>query len=152
MTFASRCPPWRCIVPTPRRYANEAERKRAYRLRKKAEAAAAAAQPQQTGDDDPPVSAPMAAVLSTNPSLTVLESIRDNQKALDSDRIRASTEITKIQALERESRRGTSDLVDLRAIIEALPVGERLAYLKGEVDEHRAAAAGAYTPDEEEDA
>jgi hypothetical protein len=152
-------------VPTPRKWKNEAARKRAYRERKKAEKAAPRPKPDAatpppdaptTQDDaqDAPVSAPMAAVLSSNPGITVLESIRDNPSALDSDRIRATTEIQKMQALDAlQEKDGGSDLYDLRRIIEALPVHERLAWLKGEVDEHR--AAGAYdtntnTTDEED--
>lgn len=138
-------------MPTPRIWKDDAERKRAYRLRKKQEAAARAAEPAVVNPEPPeppeptpaapdPVIAATLDAMEANPNRVVLEQIRDHA-TLDSDRIRAISELSKLEALEVGQRTTGSELRDLRAIIEALPVGERLPYLKGELDEHRAAKA-----------
>jgi hypothetical protein len=149
-------------MPTPRKHKTSAARQKAYRERKKREEREAAEALAKAVDhpldalgvdadaEADAVSPPMAAILSADPSRAVLESIRDNPKALDSDRIRAATEIQKIAALEKASDGGTSDLVEVRRILEALPHGDRLPFLRGELEEHRAARAAASTTDEGE--
>lgn len=143
-------------MPTPKRYKDEAERKRAYRARKKAEAEAEAAKAAGDPDvpdvpsGDAPASPGMAPVFDSDPTRAVLEAIRDNPNAHDSDRIRASQELTRMSTAEAFQAPPQSDLVALRAVLETLPVTERIAYLKGEVDAHR--AAGAYQNEQKEDA
>jgi hypothetical protein len=134
-------------MPTPRRYKDEAERKRAYRARKKAEAEAEAAKatgdvPEAPEPDDAPRSKVLDTVFAADPSRTVLEAIRDDPDAFNSDRIRAAQTLTRMDELAAINQPQTSDLVELRRTIEALPPGDRLAWLRGEVAEHR--AAGAY--------
>ncbi len=62
----------------------------------------------------------------------VLEAIRDNSQAHDSDRIRAAQQLIALDRGERAEGVGESDLVTLRATLELLPPHERLAWLQGE--------------------
>jgi hypothetical protein len=87
----------------------------------------------------------MAAVLSSNPNAAVLEAIRDNPRALDSDRIRATSELQKIASMEKMTQGGTSDLVALRQLIEVLPAGERVAWLRDEKNATKAEREGGAT-------
>jgi hypothetical protein len=147
-------------MPNPRKHRDPAARQKAYRERKKAEAEAAAspsaakpeaAKPSAASPDDSAPSPVMQAVLATNPNASTLAAIRDDEDALNADRLRAAVELGKLEAAAADHHPGGSkadELRELRATIEALPVGDRLAWLRGEVAEHR--AAGAYANEEEE--
>ena len=64
-------------------------------------------------------------------SRRVLEGIRDDAKALASDRIRATQALIALDRGEEQAVQD-SDLVQLRAVLETLDPSERLAWLQGE--------------------
>ena len=72
----------------------------------------------------------------SDPTRTVLEGIRDDTKALASDRIRASQALIALDRGDAEQGAQDSDLVQLRAVLETLDPTERLAWLQGERAEH----------------
>lgn len=135
-------------MPTPRKWKNEAERKRAYRKKKRDQesaaererAAAYAAPASDAVPDDTPISPVLAAVLSTaNPNRDVLVAIRDDSRALASDRIRAVTEIEKIDFAARVDTTDYSPILAWRDVFAALPVGDRLKAWKAALERARVA-------------
>lgn len=103
------------------------ERVRQWRKRQEAKGggrmAASSEQPvSRLRPDDPAVAA----------SRTVLESIRDDRKALASDRIRATQALLALDRGDAAAGVQDSDLVQLRAVLETLDPSERLAWLQGE--------------------
>ena len=84
---------------------------------------------------------PVSRTSPVDPTRTVLEAIRDDPKALASDRIRASQALIGLDRGEEQAGVQDSDLVQLRAVLETLPPEERLAWLQGERAEHAAVGA-----------
>jgi hypothetical protein len=74
-------------------------------------------------------------------SRRVLEEIRDDHRALASDRIRAAQQLIALDRGQEAQGAGDSDLVTLRSVLELLTPTERLAWLQGERAEHAAGSA-----------
>jgi len=102
--------------------------------------AAAAEQPVSRLRPDGDAQRPEAAgPPGPDPTRAVLEAIRDNHHAHDSDRIRAAQQLIALDRGAEAEGRGDSDLVALRAVLDTLQPEERLAWLQGErVDALRA--------------
>jgi hypothetical protein len=66
----------------------------------------------------------------------VLEGIRDNPGAHDSDRIRAAQQLIALDRAAEGVAHAPSPLYELRLALELLPPHERLAWLQGERAEH----------------
>jgi hypothetical protein len=66
----------------------------------------------------------------------VLEGIRDDRDAHDSDRIRAAQQLIALDRAAEGVAHAPSPLYELRLALELLPPHERLAWLQGERAEH----------------
>lgn len=113
------------------------ERVRQWRKREEARAEAERQRRMGAGSEQPvsrlsPDAAPPAGLPADAASRRVLEEIRDDHRALHSDRIRAAQQLIALDRGAEAQGSGESDLVTLRAILETLPVHERLAWLQGE--------------------
>ena len=85
-----------------------------------------------------PVSRAGLGAPPADPTRSVLEAIRDDPKALASDRIRAAQALIGLDRGDAEQGPVDSDLVQLRLVLEQLTPSERLAWLQGERAEHAA--------------
>jgi hypothetical protein len=88
-----------------------------------------------------PDAAPPSAPPGDAASRRVLEEIRDDHRALASDRIRAAQQLIALDRGQEAQGAGDSDLVTLRSVLELLTPTERLAWLQGERAEHAAGSA-----------
>ncbi len=119
---------------TGKQKGDHSERVREWRRRQEAKGGgrmgAASGQPVSRTTSAPSPSGP------ADPTRTVLEGIRDDTKALASDRIRASQALIALDRGDAEAGVQDSDLVQLRLVLEQLTPEERLAWLQGERAEH----------------
>jgi hypothetical protein len=74
--------------------------------------------------------------LPPDPTRAVLEAIRDNPGAHDSDRIRAAQQLIALDRVDGAEAGSGSGLAELRTVLELLTPDERLAWLQGERLEH----------------
>lgn len=138
-------------MPRPKRWKDDAERKRYERAQAKADAMKKAAEERHPKavasapqDDDADILkanalSPVldAALRAPSANRAVLEAIRDNPGALDSDRIRSVTELSKLDFVEKDQRGDVSPILAWRDVFAALPVGDRLKAWKSALDHMR---------------
>jgi hypothetical protein len=84
---------------------------------------------QPVGDAPSPAA---ATALLTDPNYVALVRIRDDMNAHDSDRIRATDAILRMERGAEAQAVGISPLVALRQVLDTLAPEERLAWLQGE--------------------
>lgn len=115
-------------MPTPRKYPNDAAKKKAYRDRKK-----------QVGGL--PEGSALSPEADTTPAVEAVATSKDKNRArlelqadhapLPADRIRATTELIKLDVLEAQTRIAEEHggLVALKSVMDSLPAHERVAAL-----------------------
>jgi hypothetical protein len=111
------------------------ERVRQWRKREEARVAAEAQRRMAAGSEQPVARKATPAAPSAPgdaASRRVLEEIRDDHRALASDRIRATQALLQLDRGEAQQGPAASDLVTLREVLELLTPSERLAWLQGE--------------------
>ncbi len=121
------------------------ERVRQWRRREEAREAAEARRRMGSGSEQQAARTTSAASPSgpVDQTRAVLEAIRDNPSAHDSDRIRAAQQLIALDRVGDAEAQGGSDLVALRDTLALLQPEERLAWLQGERLEAMGSARGA---------
>lgn len=124
------------------------ERVRQWRKREEAREAAEARRRMGSGSEQQAARTTSAASPSgpgqpVDPTRAVLEAIRDNPSAHDSDRIRAAQQLIALDRVGDAEAQGGSDLVALRDTLALLQPEERLAWLQGERLKAMGSARGA---------
>jgi hypothetical protein len=109
------------------------ERVRQWRRREEERAEAEAAERMAAGSQQPVAHHHSATPPSGDPTRAVLEAIRDNPGAHDSDRIRAAQQLIALDRVDGAEAEGDgSGLRALRDVLDLLPEADRLAWLQGE--------------------